>query len=74
MVIVPTGPEDIIKFSVMPSGKNLSLIKDQCTDFFLNDQKNEVDSDLNDMWLPLLHIHLAQDNFSTDKLEHGHLK
>ena len=32
------GPEDIIKFSVMPSGKNLSLIKDYCSDFhdFLN--------------------------------------
>ena len=35
-----------MKFSVMLSGKNLSLIKDQCSDFpdflFSNDQKNEL--------------------------------
>ena len=30
---MPAGPEGIIKFSVMPSGKNLSLIKDKCSDF-----------------------------------------
>ena len=30
---MPAGPEGIIKFSVMPSGKNPSLIKDQCSDF-----------------------------------------
>ena len=41
-----------MQFSVMPSDKNLSLIKDQCSDFhdfyFSNDQKNELDSDLHD--------------------------
>ena len=30
---MPPGPEGIIKFSVMPSGKNQSLIKGQCSDF-----------------------------------------
>ena len=44
--------EDIIKFSVMPSGKYISLIKDQCLDFhdlfFQRYQKNEQNSDLHD--------------------------
>ena len=45
-------PEGIIQFSVMPSGKNISLIKNQCSDFhdffFSNDQINELNSDLHD--------------------------
>ena len=73
-------PEGIIQFSVMPSGKNISLIKDQCSDFhdlfFLNDQKNELNSDLHDkicgnhfytyIWLII--------PFSTEKVKHSHLK
>ena len=44
-------PEGIITFSVMPFGKNLSLIKDLCSDFhdfISNGQKNELDSDIQD--------------------------
>ena len=45
---MPAAPASIIKSCVMPVGKNLPSIKDQCSDFhdfFLNDQKNELDSD-----------------------------
>ena len=52
---MPAGPEGIIKFCVMSTGKNVSLIKDQCIDFH---KKNELDSDL---WLLIL--------FSTDKVK-----
>ena len=76
---MPPRPEGIIQFSVMSSGKNLSLIKDQCSDFhdfiFQNDQKNELDSDLYDeiygyhfytcIWLII--------SFSTEQVKHSHL-
>ena len=46
---MPAAPAGIIKLCVMPAGKNIPSIKDQCSDFhdilFLNDQKNELDSD-----------------------------
>ena len=66
-------PEGIIKFSVMPSGKNISLIKDQCSE---NDQKNELNSDLHDA---ICGNHFYTYNwliipFSTEKVKHSHLK
>ena len=49
---MPAAPAGIIKSCVMPPGKNLQLIKDQCSDFhhffFWDDRKNELDSDLYD--------------------------
>ena len=79
---MPVGPEGIITFSVKPSGKNLSLIIDKCSDFhdffFSNDQENELDSDLHDKILIcgyhfykyILHMIL----FCTEKVKHSHLK
>ena len=79
-LLCPLVPEDIMKFSVMPSGKNILLIKDQCSDFhdfcFQKYQKNDPNSDLHDkicgnhfytyIWLII--------PFSTEKVKHSHLK
>ena len=72
-------PEGIIKFSVMPAGMKVRFSHEllhQFHDLFLNDQNNELDSD---MYVRICGYHFYMYIcliilFSTEKVKHIHLK